>query len=124
MDVREKSFQAAAEASKLLFTLGTGSLGAGLALLNFEIGKNPPSLSPVSWAQRFVVASALIALLISVALGVCTQLAITHVLSMDTAKAPADVWNLKIRWPFCVQIITFLFGAIALVGYGIVRVLA
>lgn len=119
MDAREKSFQSSAETSKLLITLGTGLLAAGLAFLNIEIGK-ATGLSPVSRGQKFAVASALVMLLTSIALGIWTQLAITQVLSEDASVA-ADVWSRRITLPFSLQISAFLVGVVAFVGYGIFR---
>jgi hypothetical protein len=124
VDVRQRSFDAAADASKLLITLSTGALGVGLAVLNVEIGKSA-TLTPVSVANKLAIGAALIILVASLGMGVWTQLAVTHVLS-DAAdqSTPPDVWDRRITLPFQLQIGAFLVGVATFVAYGIVRLAA
>ena len=124
MDARERSFDAAADASKLLITLSTGALGVGLALLNIDVGK-PTALTPVLTAHKLGIAAALFILMVSLAIGVWTQLALTHVLSEAAGgSTPADVWDRRITLPFQLQIMTFLGGVTAFVVYAFVRLAA
>jgi hypothetical protein len=46
------------------------------------------------------------------------QLSVTHVLSEASDENPASVWDVKIRFPFILQILAFVFGMVLLVAYG------
>jgi hypothetical protein len=119
VDAREKSFDAAVEASRLLITLSTGGLAVGLAVLNSEVGK-ATTMMPVSSLHKAILAASMVVLMAAVGLGVWTQLAVTQVLS-EGADGSTDVWDRRITFPFRCQIGAFLLGVAALVGYGIVR---
>src|SRR5688572_19950063 len=80
VDARERSIDAATDASKLLITLSTGALGVGLAVLNTEVGKSA-TLTPASANHKIAIAAALVVLVVSLGIGIWTQLAVTHVLS-------------------------------------------
>ena len=117
MDSREKSFAAASEASKLLITLATGVIVFCVTLVNFKQG-DATSLAPGTGCQKLLLACSWAALLLCTGSGIWVQLSITHVLSEDSDKAPVGVWNMKIRFPFMLQIISFVFGMTLLVAYG------
>jgi hypothetical protein len=123
VDAQEKSFDAAAEASKLLISLASGGVAAGIALVNVEVGKSTV-LAATSCRHRYAIAAALLALLVSLGCGIWTQLAITQVLAESTKELPANVWDRKITVPFKIQIAVFMVGIAAFVGYGVIRLAA
>jgi len=120
MDPVEKSFASASETSKLLITLSTGVIAFCVTLLNPEAGKST-ALTPVSWGQKLMLASSWLALLLCTGCGVWVQLSITHILSEGGDAAPPNVWDMKIRFPYMLQIGVFGLGMALLVGYGAVK---
>jgi hypothetical protein len=120
MDYEEKSFAAAGETSKLLITLSTALVAFCAAVVNVKVAE-PTLFSPASTCQKLTLVVSWAMLLISTALGIWAQLAITHVLSKATAAAPPSVWSGKITLPVQTQILTFLLGLILLAVYGCIR---
>jgi hypothetical protein len=117
MDSVEKSFASASETSKLLITLSTGVIAFCVTLLNPEIGKLT-ALVPVTLGQKVTLASSWFALFLCTGCGVWVQLSITHILSRASDTEPPNVWNLKIRFPYMLQIGAFGLGMALLVAYG------
>jgi hypothetical protein len=117
MDTVEKSFAAATETSKLLITLSTGVIAFCVALLNPEIDKLT-ALVPITVGQKILLAGSWFILLLCTGFGIWVQLSITHVLSQASEKRPADVWDMKIRFPYMLQIGVFVLGMALLVAYG------
>ncbi len=88
MDLVEKSFASASEASKLLITLSTGVIAFCVAVINVK-DADKTLLTPISSFHKWSLAICWLFLVASIGGGVWTQLAITHVLSEGTADAPA-----------------------------------
>jgi hypothetical protein len=120
MDFVEKSFASASEASKLLITLGTGVIAFCVAVINVK-DADKTILTPISTFQKWSLAISWFTLVVSIGIGVWTQLAITDVLSKGTAANPTSPWSLKIRFPFVLQIVSFVLGILGLVIYSVVR---
>ena len=120
MDYVEKSFASAGETSKLLITLSTALVAFCATIVNVKLGEST-LFSPASMHQRWLLAISWMLLLISTAVGVWTQLSITHVLSKGTDAKPPSAWNQMITVPFQLQILTFLGGIVLLTVYGIIR---
>lgn len=121
MDFLEKSFASASEASKLLITLATGVIAFCVAVINVK-DADKTILTPISPFQKWSLAISWFSLLVSIGIGVWTQLAITHVLSEGTETIPTDPWSKKIRCPFVLQIASFVVGILVLVIYSVVRI--
>ena len=120
MDYLEKSFASAGETSKLLITLSTALIAFCATVVNVK--KLEPTLfSPATASEKWLLATSWTLFLISTAMGVWTQLAITHVLSEGNSKSPVSAWNRKITVPFRSQILMFLGGVVLLTAYGIIR---
>jgi hypothetical protein len=117
MDATEKSFESATETSKLLITLSTGVIAFCVTLLNPEIGKQT-ALAPVTVGQKLMLASSWFALFLCTGFGIWVQLGITHILSQATVTTSPDVWNIKITFPYILQICAFAAGMGLLVAYG------
>jgi len=117
MDTGEKSFAGASETSKLLITLSTGVIAFCVTLLNSELSK-PTALVPITCGQKILLAGSWLVLLLCTGSGIWVQLSITHVLSEAAAKSPPNVWDMKIRFPYMLQIISFVVGMALLVAYG------
>jgi hypothetical protein len=117
VDSRDKSFAAAGETSKLLITLATGVIAFCVTLANPEQGKLT-ALLPLTSCQKALLACSWTVLLFCAGFGIWVQLSITHVLSQDTKEKPADVWSIKIRFPYMLQIGAFVVGMALLVAYG------
>jgi hypothetical protein len=120
VDVVEKSFAAATETSKLLITLSTAVVAFCATVVNVKDAEKTP-FTPVTIGQRWLLAASWVALLVSTGIGVWTQLGITQVISEGTTTSPPSVRNRRVTVPFQLQIITFLVGIVAVVGYGISR---
>jgi hypothetical protein len=120
MDFVEKSFASAGEASKLLITLATGVIAFCVAVINVK-DADKTILTPISPFQKWSLAISWFTLAISIGIGVWTQLAITDVLSKGTDATPTSPWSLKIRFPFVLQIASFVLGILGLVIYSVVR---
>jgi hypothetical protein len=117
MDATEKSFESATETSKLLITLSTGVIAFCVTLLNAELGKLT-TLVPTTCGQKVLLAGSWLVLLFCTGSGIWVQLSIVHVLSQATVAEPANVWSLKIRFPYILQIGAFVVGMTLLVAYG------
>lgn len=120
MDFVEKSFASAGETSKLLITLSTGVLAFCLTVVNVKAADRT-LLAPVTTPQTRTLELSLLLLLVSAAMGVWTQLAITHVLSEATESTPPSAWNKKIVVPFQLQLGSFVTGLLALTVYLLLR---
>jgi hypothetical protein len=120
MDFVEKSFASASDTSKLLITLSTALVAFCTAIVNLKPA-DTTILTPATFGHKLSLAVSWICLLVSIGVGVWTQLAITDVLSKGTSAAPADPWSRKIIVPFQSQIVTFMLGVAALVVYAAVR---
>lgn len=120
MDFIEKSFASASEASKLLITLATGVIAFCVAVINVK-ATDATILTPVSSFHKWLLAISWFSLVVSIGIGVWTQLAITHVLSEGTGKNPTNPWSMKIRCPFVLQIVSFVIGILVLVIYSVAR---
>ena len=121
MDALEKSFDSAGETSKLLITLSTGVIAFCVTVTNIK-ESDKTLLTPMTSNQKWILVSSWFFLLISIGIGVWTQLAITHVLSEENNSNPPSAWNRKITVPFQLQIFTFLLGIIAVMIYGTIRI--
>ena len=117
MDSREKSFDTAIGSSKLMITLCTAVIAFCVAVTNVK-SADATIFTPEGVCQKLTLAASWIALVLSVAAGAWTQLGITHVLSHATYQQPADIWSVKIRIPFILQICLFLGGLLILSGYA------
>jgi hypothetical protein len=117
MDLAEKSFNSATEASKLLITLSTAVTAFCVAVVNVESSR-PTSLTPVTNWQKALLASSWFVLLLCSGAGIWVQLAITHVLSVVAANRTVTIWDKAIRVPYMLQIVTFVLGMALLVAYG------
>jgi|ERR1700731_991111 len=117
MDTVEKSFSAASETSKLLITLSTGVIAFCVTLLNSEVSK-PTTLVPVTCGQEIMLAASWFVLLLCTGFGIWVQLSITHVLSETVPTDSPNVWAMKIRFPYMLQIVSFVLGMALLVTYG------
>ena len=117
MDAVEHSFASASDTSKLLITLSTGVIAFCVTLLNSELGK-PAALVPVTSGQKIVLAGSWLVLLLCTGFGIWVQLSITHVPSGAPTRVPPNVWAMKIRFPYMLQILSFVAGMTLLVVYG------
>ena len=120
MDYVEKSFASAGETSKLLITLSTGVIAFCLTIVNVKAADRT-ALAPATVFQTATLEISLLLLLMAAAMGVWTQLAITHVLSEGSDSQPASAWNRKITVPFRLQLGSFLLGLLALTVYLLLR---
>ena len=120
MDYIEKSFASSSEASKLLITLATAVIAFCAATVNLK-PSDATLMTPTTVNHKAMLSGSWVLLLLSVAFGVWTQLAITDVLSKGTSETPANPWNSKITTPFKCQILSFATGLVALVIYCSMR---
>jgi len=117
VDAPEKSFASAAETSKLLITLSTGVIAFCVTLLNADLTKHT-ALEPASLGQKVLLAGCWLILLLCTGSGIWVQLSLTHILSEADEGNPPNVWDIKIRFPYMLQIISFVAGMALLVAYG------
>ena len=120
MDFLEKSFASSGETSKLLITLSTALIAFCATVVNVKFG-DETLFTPTTIGQKMVLAASWVFMLISTAVGVWTQLAITDVLSKGSAQNPPSAWNRKITFPYRLQIVAFLMGVMLLTLYGVSR---
>jgi hypothetical protein len=116
MDYVEKSFASASETSKLLITLSTAVIAFCTAVVNVK-ESDKTLLTPATARDKWFLGGALIVLLASTAIGLWTQLAITHVLSDGSQSKPVSAWSRRITVPFQIQITVFLLGILFLTIY-------
>jgi hypothetical protein len=120
MDFVEKSFASAGETSKLLITLSTALVAFCATVVNVKAAE-PTLFSPATTCQKLLLATSWLLLLMSIAVGLWAQLAITDVLSKGSEIKPTSAWDRKITVPFQMQISTFLVGILVLTAYGFLR---
>ena len=118
MDQTEKAFDFASETSKLLITLSTGIVAILMAFLD-----HTAMLRPENYFEKCIIVLCWFFLLGSAVIGVWTQLSLTHVLepSEKEKKEGFDrtIRNQIVKYPFRIQIITFMVGIITTIIYGI-----
>lgn len=120
MDYVEKSFTQATEASKLLITLSTAVIAFCAAFVNVKIGESMV-FTPVGTAHKWMLGLSMLGLLVSTACGVWTQLAIATVLREGTENAAQSISDMRIKFPFRGQILTFGVAVASLGAYAIAR---
>jgi hypothetical protein len=116
VDFLDKSFASAGDTSKLLITLCTGVIAFCVTIVNVK-SADKTLLAPATHFETRILETSLVLLLISAAMGVWTQLSITHVLSEASEANPPSAWNRKIVVPFQLQLVAFLAGLLALTLY-------
>jgi hypothetical protein len=114
MDAKEKSFEYAADSSKLLITLATGIIAFTVTFAK-EFG-----VKPSSKVQGLLLLVTWVVLLVSAAFGVSTLLAITGELEPKdkTDGHVPSIRDHKIKSLLAWQIVIFLIGVVLIVAYG------
>jgi hypothetical protein len=118
MDLTEKAFQYASEASKLVTTLST-------AVITFTtaFSKELPSVSPASTSEKILLLLAWLALFTSAASGIWVHLALVSVFEppeKPNSYSPT-IRTRKIMVPFQIGLGTFVLGMFLLLLYGIIK---
>jgi hypothetical protein len=107
-DQVKAAFEAARESTKQLITLSTGVLTLEITFVQ-KMGKTC-WLLPLSWG----------CLLLSVACGVWTLLALTGTLAPMDNSTPVSIRGLNVTIPSIIQIILFILGLSFTVAFGFV----